>query len=83
MIAEDLLLLALHDQKGSKESGIQALEYELSGELIVDLALNNKVKLKQEKLIVTDHQSTGDDLLDETKQIFANNEKDKEAKHLN
>ncbi len=81
MIAEDLLLLALHDRTGSKESGTQALEYGLSGALIVDLALNNKIELKEEKITVIDRQSTGDELLDETLQILANSEKDKEAKH--
>ncbi len=42
MIAEDLLLLALHDKKGGKESGIQALESGLPGALIVDLGLLKK-----------------------------------------
>ena len=81
MIAEDLLLLALHDKKGGKESGIQALEYGLPGALIVDLALNNKIDLKEDKIAVVNRQSTGNELLDEALQLIAKSENERKAKY--
>ncbi|MHA2248122.1 MAG: GOLPH3/VPS74 family protein [Candidatus Hodarchaeales archaeon] len=81
MIAEDLLLLALHDKKGGKESGIQALEYGLPGALIVDLRLKNRIELKEDKIVVIDRQSTGNELLDEALQLIAESEKERKAKY--
>lgn len=81
MIAEDLLLLALHDKKGGRESGIQALEYGLPGALIVDLGLKNRIELKKDKIVVIDTQSTGNELLDEALQLIAKSTKERKAKH--
>lgn len=64
-LPEQLLLLALHDQKGTiLSSASMSIEYGLAGAVIMELALRGKVQMRAKKLLVVDSASTGDDVLD-------------------
>lgn len=64
-LPEQLLLLALHDQKGTILSSASiSIEYGLAGAVIMELALRGKVQMRAKKLVVVDSAATGDDVLD-------------------
>src|SRR5215203_112079 len=65
-LAEDLLLIALDDAKGTtswQQSGI--LPYALAAALLADLALAGKVTLRDDKMVVVEPAPLDDELLDE------------------
>jgi len=65
-IAEEFLLLALKDEKGTVVSGAGvALVYGLAGALLMELALKDRIAVRDGKLGVVDRSPTGDALLDE------------------
>jgi hypothetical protein len=64
-MAEELLLLVLHDRKGTVVcSASLALDYGLRGALLAELVLANRLALDGKKLVVADTSPTGDALLD-------------------
>lgn len=72
LIAEDLLLLLTHDEKGKvRESG--SADYALGGALLVELTLAGRVRItekgesehKPNRVIVTDASPTDNSILDE------------------
>lgn len=70
LLAEDLLLLALDDDKGTVPMSVQAtLDMGLAGAMIADLAARGKLRLEKGfwggKLSVTDASLVGNRLLDE------------------
>ncbi|MHA2298800.1 MAG: GOLPH3/VPS74 family protein [Candidatus Hodarchaeales archaeon] len=81
ILAEDLLLLALHDEKGKKESSVHSLVYGLSGGLIAELALLKKIRLVDSKIEMIDHTPTGNELLNAALQIITKAKNDKEIKN--
>lgn len=67
--AEEILLLALDDQSGAiKPLPIQALRYALSGALLIELAMANRIDTDLEGLFVVDDRPMGDPLLDDVLQ---------------
>lgn len=65
-LPEQLLLLALHDQKGTILSSASiSIDYGLAGALLTELALLEKVEIRDKKLVLADHTLTGDEALDE------------------
>jgi Golgi phosphoprotein 3 len=65
-LAEELLLLAVDDEKGNVLSASSmGLDYGLSGAVLMELILRDKVRSEGKKLIVVDSGPTGDDILDE------------------
>lgn len=70
LLAEDLLLLALDDAKGTVPMGVQStLEMGLAGAMIADMAAQNRLHLKKsfrgEKLSVVDASSTDNRLFND------------------
>ncbi len=64
-LVEEVLLLTLHDKDGSFMSvPAFSLEYALSGAILMDLALRDRIDTDPEKLMIVDRTPTGDDLLD-------------------
>jgi hypothetical protein len=65
---EELLLLALHDTKGTPVFGVQS-EFALGGALLAELLMAGKVRLdgegRKERLQLADRRPLGDELLDE------------------
>ena len=69
--AEEILLLALDDQQGViKPLPVSAMEYALSGGVLMDLALANRIDTDLKQLRVVDKTPTGDVILDETLRIL-------------
>ena len=66
-LGEELLLLAVDDEKGTVlSSASMALEYGLSGAILMELTLMDKVGRDGKHLTVVDSASTEDDILDES-----------------
>jgi Golgi phosphoprotein 3 len=65
--AEEILLIALDDQAGViKELPTLSLPYALSGAVLMDLALRNKIDTDLKTLTVVDPTPAGDPILDPT-----------------
>src|SRR5688572_15716525 len=82
-IAEDLLLFALDDEKGTTLwSGAAALPYGLAGALLAELAMRGKVALGDKQAVaVLDETPTGVDVLDDALRLIATSKKPRDAKH--
>lgn len=65
-LAEELLLLALHDEKGKIVSAaLMSLLFGLAGALLLDLSLMDRITIENKKLILRDDKLTGDEIIDE------------------
>ncbi len=65
-LPEQLLLLALHDEKGTILSTASiSIKYGLAGAVIMELALREKVVIRDKKLVLINDSYTGDNVLDE------------------
>ncbi len=65
-LSEQLLLLALKDEKGTVVSSASiALDYGLIGALLMELAMADRIAVRDRHLGVLKSEATGDDLLDE------------------
>jgi Golgi phosphoprotein 3 len=81
-LAEDLLLLALDDDKGTVSwSRSTALPYGLGGALLMDLALNGRVNSQEKKIVLVDSSPTGDEVLDAALDSIRASTKLRDAKH--
>lgn len=65
-LAEELLLLAFHDDTGRNQA--TNLELGLAGGIILDLVMAERIDVVDKKVQVIDTRSTGDTLLDEVLQ---------------
>lgn len=83
LLAEDLLLFALDDDKGTTDwTGWGELPFALAGALLADLALLQRIELREEeKVALLDATPTGDPLLDAALTRIANSEKPHDAEH--
>ena len=72
--AEELLLLALDDEKGTIIDKT-SIKYGLVGALLMDLALANKIDTDLENLMTVDTSPTGDDILDDVLAQIAQSDK--------
>ncbi len=78
--AEELLLLALNDEKGviiDKTS----VKYGLIGAVLMDLALRNRIDTDPENLMIVDTTPTGDAILDEVLTKIAQSSTDKTIRY--
>ncbi len=65
--AEEIILLLLNDEDGSfARVPYWSLNYALSGGVLMDLALENRIDTDLDNLFIIDKTPTGDDLLDPT-----------------
>ena len=65
--AEEIMLLLLHDENGKFTRVPEwSLKYALSGGVLMDLALADRIDTDLDSLILVDSSPTGDDLLDST-----------------
>lgn len=81
-LSEKLMLLALHDEKGSVLfSASTALPYGLAGALIIDLVFQERIALTEGKVKVRNPSPTGDGLLDETLQLIRASDKPRDIKY--
>lgn len=71
-LGEELLLLALDDERGTVHgSAAMAMPYALAGALLLELTLAGRLAAEDTALIVRDQTPTGDDLLDAALAVIA------------
>ena len=81
-LSEKLLLLALHDDKGSVVMpASQALPYALSGSLLLELYLAGRIDIADKNIRLVDRSQTQDTLLNEVLALFAGNTQSHSAKY--
>ena len=81
-LLEELLLLALDDEKGKIiSSSSTALPYGLTGAILLEFSLAEKILVENKKLIVTDNSSTGNVILDKALNILGDAPKQKSVKY--
>ncbi len=77
-LMEELLLLALDDEKGKIIfSSSSALPYGLRGALLLELTLANKIDIVNKKLVVIDNTPTNNPLLNSALDIISDHHKEK------
>lgn len=82
LLAEDLLLLALDDEKGTIDWRSQfSMEYVLAASLLADLAGLNRVTLDGKVFTVTDRTPPGDSILEAALAVMAASDKPHDATH--
>lgn len=64
ILAEELLLLAYHDETGKALVGGAELNAAIAGALVAELAINGRIELDGKKVAVVDPSPLGDDELD-------------------
>jgi hypothetical protein len=66
-LAEELFLLALHDEKGKVHDSVSmSVHYGLGGALLADLVLHNMIEIDSKgKVVVLESVPCGDEILDE------------------
>ncbi len=78
-LPEQLLLLALHDQKGTiLTNASMSIEYGLAGAVIMELALLEKVEVRNKKLVLVERSHTGDDILDQAMNLLRDSAKERD-----
>jgi len=75
-LSEELLLLALDDEKGSVGMNASStLDTALAGAQLMDLVFANRVALEDDRIVVADASPTGDSVLDEALDRIAGDDK--------
>lgn len=81
-LAEQLLLIATHDVKGSiLMAGSTAVPYGLAGALLLELSMKQRLLWHEKRIVVADRKPTGEPLLDEAMEMIATAPKEKDAKY--
>lgn len=81
-LAEELLLLALQDEKGTVlASAADSLPYGLAGALLMELALRSRIQFDQKNLAAVDLTTIGDDLLDEALEIIGQSKRNRNPQY--
>lgn len=81
-LAEDLLLIALDDDEGTVSwQRSDRLPYALGGALLMDLALQARIRSVDKKIIVHDPSPVGDEILDAALETIRGSNKPHDAKH--
>jgi len=81
-VTEDLMLLAVHDEKGSLIFSASAnLPYGLAGAILLDLIEKNKIQISNKKIILNDYSPTGNQYLDDVLILMKNKSKEVELKY--
>ena len=80
-LLDQLTLLALDDEKGNFVSNSIALPYALAGGVMMELALQEKIRLNNDRVVVKDSSSTGDIMLDKHLDIIIASNKEKKLRY--
>lgn len=80
-LAEELLLLALDDDKGTVVSSAASIEYGLAGAILSELTMMERLELKDGKVTVAEGGSTDVSFLDDALDEIKHSEKSKDVKH--
>jgi len=81
-LSEELLLLALHDEKGTVLfNSSTALPFGLVGTSLLELLFQNRIVLKEKNIECVDHTPVGDPILDETMTLITSSGKVRNVKY--
>lgn len=80
-LIDQLTLLALDDEKGSFVVDSTSFYYALAGAVIMELALQTRIDLSGDKIVVRDKTLTGDTIIDRYFELIMKSEKDRKVKH--
>jgi hypothetical protein len=81
-LAEELFLLALDDEDGwIAAPALNTLRYGLAAALLADLTLRGKITVEDQRIILLDLTTVGDDLLDDTLKRLADSSKPRKVKY--
>lgn len=81
-LGEELLLLALHDKKGTLlPATAMALRFRLSGTVLMELMLNGRLQIDRNRMKVFNSTPTGDEILDEALAMMTQIEEDRNAEY--
>lgn len=77
-LVDQLCLLALDDEKGSFVADSLSFAYGLAGAVILELSLQEKIKIREKKIEINTHKKCNDDLLDHFLDQIRNSKKKRE-----
>jgi golgi phosphoprotein 3 len=81
-LPEELMLLALHDEKGTVVSSASlALNYGLAGAILMELTLSGHIASRGDNLHVAKTRHDRNDLLNDALKLIRQSERDRKAKH--
>jgi len=79
-LIDQLTLLALDDEKGTFLADSTSYSYAIAGAVIMELALEERIDLSGEKVVLKDRNKTGDKIIDTYIEIILQSEKEKKIK---
>jgi Golgi phosphoprotein 3 len=79
-LIDQLTLLALDDEKGTFVADSTAYTYAITGAIIMELALEERIDLSGEKVVVKDQTKTGDKIIDTYFATIIESEKERKIK---
>jgi Golgi phosphoprotein 3 len=79
-LIDQLTLLSLDDEKGTFVGDSTAYTYAIAGAIIMELALEERIDLSGEKLVVKDKSKTGDKIIDTYFDIIIESGKERKVK---
>jgi hypothetical protein len=80
-LIDQLTLLALDDEKGSFVVDSTSFYYALAGAVIMELALQMRIDLSGEKVVIKDKTLTGDVIIDSYFELIMKSEKERKVKY--
>ncbi len=80
-LVDKLILLALDDDKGTFAAQPMALTYGLAGAVILELFLQERIKIVDKKVVIKNRTRIGDDLLDGFVKTIANSKRERTLMH--
>ncbi|NIM10803.1 MAG: hypothetical protein GTO45_02350 [Candidatus Aminicenantes bacterium] len=81
-LAEELLLIALDDEKGTIISSASlAIGYGLAGAILMEMAENKKIEMDGKKLKLVNPGLTGDFVIDRVVEMISKSKKDRTLQH--
>ena len=79
-LIDELLLLALDDEKGTFISDSFSFAYGISGAIMLELILENRIEVRNQKVSVKDKNTTGEKILDEYLALIIQSKKERAVK---
>ena len=79
-LIDELLLLALDDKKGTFISDSFSFAYGISGAIMLELILENRIEVCNQKVCVKDKTTTGEKILDDYLELIIQSKKERALK---
>jgi len=79
-LVDELLLLALDDEKGTFISDSFSFAYGISGAVMLELILENKIEVCNQKVCAKDKTTTGEEILDDYLKLIILSKKERSIK---